>query len=150
MTKNEIAEREIQDSIKRHIDDFNSFRFNAGAGAGKTYALIETLRYVSSTKIPMCETPQNVVCVTYTNVAVDEIKNRLGNSEIIHVSTIHELLWSLIKRAKPQLVQCHREKIVEVLEKAKRDLNTSEKSQFFSNLHHLCIIPRHPCLRRIC
>jgi DNA helicase-2/ATP-dependent DNA helicase PcrA len=134
MTKNEIAEREIQDSIKRHIDDFNSFRFNAGAGAGKTYALIETLRYVSSTKIPMCETPQNVVCVTYTNVAVDEIKNRLGNSEIIHVSTIHELLWSLIKRAKPQLVQCHREKIVEVLEKAKRDLNTSEKSQFFSNL----------------
>ena len=50
MTKNEIEEMQVQKNITKHVDNFNSFRFNAGAGAGKTYALIETLNMLQSIK----------------------------------------------------------------------------------------------------
>ncbi len=135
MTENERVELEIQNIINKHVDDFKSFRFNAGAGAGKTYALIETLKYVSISKIASKKSPQKVACVTYTNVAVDEIKRRLGNSEIVHVSTIHERLWDIIKRAQPQLLICHKEKILEVVEQIKQDLLASHKAKFFNDLN---------------
>ncbi|ACA84892.1 UvrD-helicase domain-containing protein [Shewanella woodyi] len=134
MTSNEIAELDIQKSIHKHIDDFNSFRFNAGAGAGKTYALIETLKYVTINKIAATKSPQKVACITYTNVAVNEIKSRLGNSDAVKVSTIHERIWKIIKRAQPQLLICHKEKIEEVIEKNKQDLLGSPKAQFFNDL----------------
>lgn len=134
MKQNEIAEIQVQKSINKHVDDFNSFRFNAGAGAGKTYALIETLKYVTVNKIAATKSPQKVVCITYTNVAVNEIKSRLGNSEIVHVSTIHERLWEIIKRAQPQLLICHKEKIEEVIEKNNKDLFSSDKAKFFIGL----------------
>lgn len=134
MTENERAELDIQKIINKHIDDFKSFRFNAGAGAGKTYALIETLKYVSVNKITSTKSPQKVACITYTNVAVNEIRRRLGNSETVHVSTIHERLWEIIKRAQPQLLICHKEKIVEVIEKSNQDLSDSAKARFFNDL----------------
>jgi len=134
MQPNEIAELNIQANITKHIDDFNSFRFNAGAGAGKTYALIETLKYVTVKKIAATKSPQKVACITYTNVAVDEIKSRLGNSETVHVSTIHERLWEMIKRAQPQLLICHKEKIAEVIEQNNQGLYSSDKSKFFISL----------------
>lgn len=66
MTKNEIEEMQVQKNITKHVDNFNSFRFNAGAGAGKTYALIETLKYVTINKIAVTKSPQKVACITYT------------------------------------------------------------------------------------
>ncbi|HDT0722542.1 TPA: AAA family ATPase, partial [Proteus mirabilis] len=107
MTKNETLELGIHKNIIEHIDNFKSFRFNAGAGAGKTYSLIEALRYVAINKMTNKENSQKVICITYTNVAVNEIKDRLGNSDTIHISTIHERLWEIIKRAQPQLLICH-------------------------------------------
>lgn len=134
MTPNEIAELDIQKSIHKHIDDFISFRFNAGAGAGKTYALIETLKYVTINKITAKKSQQKVACITYTNVAVNEIKSRLGNSDAVQISTIHERIWEIIKRAQPQLLICHKEKIEEVIEKNNEDLLSSAKAQFFNVL----------------
>lgn len=123
MTHNEIAELEVQKAINNSIDNFKSFRFNAGAGAGKTYALIETLRYVTTNKIVTTKSPQKVACITYTNVAVNEIKSRLGNSDIVQVSTIHERLWDIIKNAQPELLICHKEKIISVLDQHNNELN---------------------------
>ncbi|HZX18596.1 MAG TPA: UvrD-helicase domain-containing protein [Pseudomonas sp.] len=134
MTPNERAELEIQKSIESYIDDFKSFRFNAGAGAGKTYALIETLKYVTINKIAATKSSQKVACITYTNVAVNEINTRLGNSETAHVSTIHERLWEIIKIAQPQLLICHKEKIVAVIKQINQDLSLSEKAKFFTGL----------------
>ncbi|WP_290012564.1 UvrD-helicase domain-containing protein [Proteus terrae] len=135
MSPNEIKELEIRTNIEEHIDSFNSFRFNAGAGAGKTYALIETLKYVTINKIMAKKSQQKVVCITYTNVAVNEIKNRLGNSEIVKVSTIHERLWEIIKRAQPQILMCHREKVLEVKEKNEQELYHSNDIEFFISLN---------------
>ncbi|MBC3861552.1 ATP-dependent helicase [Undibacterium jejuense] len=134
MTKNEMAELQIQQRIIKHVDDFRSFRFNAGAGAGKTYALIETLKYVAVNKIAASKSAQKVACITYTNIAVNEIKSRLGNSETIHVSTIHERLWEIIKRAQPELLLCHKEKIEEVIDKISSNLDGSDKVKFYKEL----------------
>ncbi|HEY4544623.1 MAG TPA: hypothetical protein VIG40_08290, partial [Tissierellaceae bacterium] len=39
-------EKEIQRDINRLIKEKKDFVFKAGAGSGKTYALIESLRYL--------------------------------------------------------------------------------------------------------
>ena len=89
-------EEEIQSEIYTAIDDYQNILFNAGAGAGKTYALIESLKHILKKHGDRLQRHnQKVVCITYTNVAVDEIKRRIGYSELIEVSTIHERLWSL-------------------------------------------------------
>ena len=134
MTKNEILELEVQRNVISHIDVFKSFRFNAGAGAGKTYALIETLKYVTRNKIAATNSPQKVACITYTNVAVNEIKNRLGNSDKVHVSTIHEMLWDIIKKAQPQLLICHKAKIHNALNHYSNELFKPDKAKFYINL----------------
>lgn len=134
MTQNEITELEIQEKIHKHINNFKSFRFNAGAGAGKTYALIEALKYVSINKIAATKSPQKVACITYTNVAVNEINSRLGSSDIVQVSTIHERLWEIIKKSQPELLICHKDKIEEIIEQINQDLLSSDKAKFFFNL----------------
>lgn len=47
--QNLIEEEENLQSLYKLIDSKESFCFNAGAGAGKTYALISSLEYVLKT-----------------------------------------------------------------------------------------------------
>ena len=96
---------EAIDQIKEKISQKKSFVLEAGAGAGKTYALIQTINYLIEVKgAELALNNQVVVCITYTNVAKNEIINRLENNPIILVSTIHEFLWDCIKSFKKQLV----------------------------------------------
>jgi len=112
MSPNEIEEIEVQDKLNKCVDSFESFRFNAGAGAGKTYALVETIKHIIKNNLAELERKnQKVICITYTNVAVREIKERLGSSEIVLVSTIHDRLWELIRSYQPELIKLHLEKI---------------------------------------
>ena len=46
---------------------------------------------------------QKIVCITYTNVAKDEIIERTERNELIHVSTIHDFLWECIKKFQSEL-----------------------------------------------
>ena len=110
-------EKAIQEKIYQSVDNFQSFVFNAGAGAGKTYALIEALKYLLKSKgTQLKKQNQKVVCITYTNVAVNEIKKRLGNTQLIEVSTIHEMLWEQISPYKSlELVAIHKRKLEEEL-----------------------------------
>lgn len=124
-------ESEIQSSINECVDGYKSFRFNAGAGAGKTYALIETIRHIIKTKRSLLDrVSQKVVCITYTNVAVKEIRHRLGESELVVVSTIHERLWELIKVHQPELLKIHQEKIQTELVKLKGDLANQDDKNY--------------------
>lgn len=133
-----LDEVEVQKSLIRCLENFESFRFDSGAGAGKTYAVIECLRYILKTHLDSLQRQnQKVACITFTNVAVNEIKNRLGNSETIDVSTIHEHLWQLINIYQPELVELHKEKIsfeLEELLKSINDDSTTSKTKTFSNL----------------
>lgn len=79
-------------------DERQSFIMMAGAGSGKTTSLIKALTVIvnehgSALKLRR----QRVACITYTEIAAGEIWADVGNNPLIHVSTIHSFLWTLIK-----------------------------------------------------
>ena len=87
------------------IEQQKSYVLEAGAGSGKTYTLIQTINYLIENKgkdIKLKD--QRIVCITYTNVAKNEIIDRLENNPLVIVSTIHEFLWDCIKPYNKQLV----------------------------------------------
>jgi len=128
-------EQEIQKQIFQAIDNYDDMIFNAGAGSGKTYALIESLKYIIEEKGErLNHHNQNVICITYTNVATNEIKDRLGNTTLVKVSTIHERLWDLIKDYQKQLVKIHKEKLQNELEIIKEELNTNNKFEKYREI----------------
>lgn len=123
-------EESVQELINSCIDKNESIAFSAGAGAGKTYALTESLKHIIRQHGDrLMRNNQKVMCITYTNVATNEIKNRLGNSEIVRVSTIHERLWSLICGYQKELVRIHTEKVQEELLKVNHDLLENEEEK---------------------
>lgn len=82
-----------------------SFFLFAGAGSGKTQTLIEVLRRLTGV------TPheaggalarslrmfgRSIRVITYTKNAVAVINGRLGNNDLVNVSTIHSFCWELI------------------------------------------------------
>jgi len=118
------SEKQVQFDINSAIDNCEHLIFNAGAGAGKTHALIESLKYLiqkHGNRLKIHN--QNIICITYTNVATNEIKERLGNSELVKVSTIHKRLWELIEPYQKQLVEIHKENIIKHLQQLEEDLN---------------------------
>ncbi len=75
-----------------------SFLMTAGAGSGKTTSLIKGLTEILTKhgdKLKLRR--QKVACITYTDIAAGEIWADVGNNPLVHVSTIHSFLWSLIR-----------------------------------------------------
>ena len=65
-------------------DSFTSVVFNSGAGSGKTYALIQCLKYIISIHHDDLKNHnQKIGCITYTNVAAEHIKHQLGVSDVV-------------------------------------------------------------------
>lgn len=91
--------------IIQHIRDNHHFLLSGGAGSGKTYTLVQTIKQIIS------EYPTALIaCITYTNAAVHEIENRV-NHENLRVSTIHDFLWSCISNFQSEL----RDSIIELI-----------------------------------
>lgn len=79
-------------------DGNRHFVMVAGAGSGKTTSLVKALTQIERTQGPaLRRNGQQVACITYTEVAVEEIRGDVGNDELFHVSTIHSFLWTVIK-----------------------------------------------------
>ena len=84
-------------NLTSYIDNKQSFFLYAGAGSGKTYALVELLNYIKSTrKTELERAHQKVAVITYTNAATDEIKRRIGFDVLFDISTIHSFVWEMI------------------------------------------------------
>lgn len=66
------------DSIKQCIEDKKCFVLQGGAGSGKTETLKNVLEYISEN-----HPNKKVACITHTNLAVDEIKSRVGDKYIL-------------------------------------------------------------------
>ena len=117
------------------IDKRQSVVFNSGAGAGKTYALIECLKYIVNKygKV-LKQHNQSVICITYTNVAANHIKEKLGNSDIVQVSTIHERIWELIQQHQKQLLKVHEEKIATEIKRIEDELAQDNKYSVYQQL----------------
>ena len=75
-----------------------SFLVEAGAGAGKTYTLVKALRsLIDRHRNILPQRHQKIACITFTNVAKDEIEARTDRSPLIYCDTIHAFCWSLIR-----------------------------------------------------
>ena len=83
----------------------HSFRVEAGAGSGKTYSLNRAIEWIQANKwSDYSRKKQNVVCITYTNAAVDVIAERLAKDSFIIPSTIHSFAWNAIKQYQSVLI----------------------------------------------
>lgn len=83
--------------IFMHIDAGQNFVLSGGAGSGKTYSLVQTIRQAIAER-PLA----GVACITYTNAAVREIASRVSSARLI-VNTIHDFLWDNIKSFQSEL-----------------------------------------------
>lgn len=88
------------------LSDFDRpFKVSAGPGAGKTYWLINNIKNIlkNSSKL---RPPSKISCITYTNVAVEEIKTRLDTSgDSVEVSTIHSFLYKCLVKPYVYLIR---------------------------------------------
>ncbi len=80
------------------LDEGRSFRLEAGAGAGKTYSLEKALRRLIDRRgIEFLRQRQQVGCITYTNVARDEISSRIQAHPAVRSETVHGFCWSILQ-----------------------------------------------------
>ena len=101
------AEKASEETLKKiytALDKGSSFRVEAGAGAGKTYSLIQSLHYLIKSKSATLQKGfQKIACITYTNVATDEIRSRIDNHPSVYVDTIHGFCWSILQGFQSQM-----------------------------------------------
>ena len=93
----ERASEEALATLFTALDNRRNFKLEAGAGAGKTYSLIQALRRILDNKsVHLPRSDQRVACLTYTKVARDEIKARTDEDPAIFADTLHGFLWEMI------------------------------------------------------
>ncbi|MGW0868941.1 UvrD-helicase domain-containing protein [Streptomyces sp. NPDC002740] len=87
----------VRETILAALREGSHFKLEAGAGAGKTSSLIEALQSILADRdryLPRRD--QRIACVTYTNVARDEIISRTDSSPFVFADTIHGFVWQLL------------------------------------------------------
>lgn len=91
---NEEIEIITSDHLLSDID--HPFKVFAGPGAGKTYWLINNIRNILKNSTRLLSASK-IACITYTNVAVEEIQTRLDmTGDRVEVSTIHSFLYNCL------------------------------------------------------
>ncbi|MGN0751891.1 MAG: UvrD-helicase domain-containing protein [Christensenellales bacterium] len=97
---------QIDEEIIETLKKGQSFRVEAGAGSGKTYSLNKVIEWIQNNKWNYYNrNKQNVICITYTNAAVEVIVQRLTKDSFIIPSTIHSFAWSSIKQYQSTLIK---------------------------------------------
>lgn len=140
--ENRQLELDIQKKINKCLDDFESFCFDAGAGAGKTYALQKSIEHLLKTEGDNLKlSNQKILCITYTNAAKNEILDRLGQNSSVVVSTIHEFLWGFIAIQQELLTEEHKNKIIDELSELEQKI---QENSLFSKVN------QNEFLNRVC
>ena len=81
------------------LEQPKSFFLYAGAGTGKTRAVVEALEiFRDRYGTQFLQSGQRVAVITYTNAACDEIRRRIDFDPIFAVSTIHSFAWEQIRK----------------------------------------------------
>jgi len=90
------ADREVRTCINSSPPQ--NFVMTAGAGSGKTTSLVKALNNIVIEHGDMLRRKrQRVACITYTEIAAEEIWSEIGNPPLVHVSTIHSFFWTLVR-----------------------------------------------------
>ena len=100
----EMASERALAEVYESIECGQNFKLEAGAGAGKTYSLVKALRFLIEREGKcLSRLGQRIACITYTNVAKDEIEARTDRRSIVHCDTIHAFCWSIVSGFQKQL-----------------------------------------------
>lgn len=144
----EEASIKALNQLRQALDNECCFRLEAGAGAGKTYSLIESLKYLIEKKSNLLlRKEQKIACITYTNVAKNEILERTDHHPAIFADTIHAFCWNFLqdfqlklKDLMPSLGERWSERIDNVggisNQIVKYDLGFPSIDDQFISLHH--------------
>jgi DNA helicase-2/ATP-dependent DNA helicase PcrA len=98
------AAQSAQERVNQCIDRQQHFRLEAGAGAGKTYSLVQALkRIISERGSDYLRRGQKVACITYTNVAKREISQEMDEHPAVLVDTIHAFCWGCMSQFQSAL-----------------------------------------------
>jgi DNA helicase-2/ATP-dependent DNA helicase PcrA len=99
-----VAAQQAQARVHECLGNGQNFRLEAGAGAGKTYSLVTALKkIISENGTALMRAGQQVACITYTEVARQEIANEIEEHPAILVNTIHGFGWAFISRFQKTL-----------------------------------------------
>jgi DNA helicase-2/ATP-dependent DNA helicase PcrA len=99
-----IAAAEAQARVDACLDAGCSFRLEAGAGAGKTYSLVKALkRLIAQRGTKLLQEGQKIACITFTEVARDEIVKEVEQHPAILVNTIHAFSWAFLAQFQKAL-----------------------------------------------
>ena len=99
------------------------FLLSGGAGSGKTFSLVEVLQSISS-----LAPSAHIACITYTNAAAIEIKNR-ASVKNLRVSTIHDFLWDSIAQFQKEL----KETLLELINEPDSVIKNPTPGEIYSN-----------------
>ncbi len=98
------AAQQAQLKIDEALDAGHSFRLEAGAGAGKTYSLAAALKRLIKERGPaLVQSGQKVACITFTEVARNEIAQEIEDHPAILVDTIHGFSWAFLRQFQKAL-----------------------------------------------
>ncbi|MCT4214238.1 ATP-dependent helicase [Elizabethkingia anophelis] len=122
MSPAEKASIECIEKVFASLMANKNFLVEAGAGAGKTYTLIKALKHqIKNNSDSFLRSNKKIACITYTNIAKEEIQSRTDNNPIIFAETIHAFGWHVIKDFQkaireqiPNLTDRWKERIEEV------------------------------------
>lgn len=87
---------------------------SAGAGSGKTRVLTERVKYLIESGV----SPSNIVCITFTNKAADEMKERLFDVKGIgdaFIGTIHSFANRILRASGKKYDLLTAEKEIEII-----------------------------------
>ena len=131
-----FEEKRCFDNIVEHLQNRENVCFVSGAGSGKTYALVETIRHILVNKHEELEhNNQKVICITYTNAAADEVRKRLGENSLVVISTIHDRLWDIIRPFEIEIDECHKEKIRNEIDNINTKFRTEKSLSKYEQAH---------------
>jgi DNA helicase II / ATP-dependent DNA helicase PcrA len=111
--------------IEKCLNGSTSFSLIAGAGSGKTTSLARALKYIRKMDgRRLRRDGKRIVCITYTNRAVDVISSRVEWDDLFLISTLHHFLWGEIKGFTPDIRRALIERIIPAqIEKKRGDDN---------------------------
>jgi len=96
---------EVQQEIESSLVNKQNFVVKAGAGAGKTKSLVDSLIFIREKyKRQFIPKRKKIAVITYTNDAADEITERIGEDNLFSISTIHSFAWDVLKSFKRDLI----------------------------------------------
>ena len=121
------ADNQIEECL-RHS---KSFYVIAGAGSGKTTSLVTALDFIRNEHGKrLRQNSQKILCITYTNRAVEVISSRLGFDSLYLVSTLHSFLWSEIGRFSKEIREALKNEIIpgHIAKAAEKDTGKETKT----------------------